>query len=361
MSLSTRFSALALAGLVAVGASGCDSGTEAPPPGPVVQFGATSTLAIEGTTASIPVQLTGANGTPVTVEVLFAAGTSSSTADADFTGFGTLEGGVRKVLVSFSGAADETQTITFAATADGLIEPAETAVFALQAVSAGATIGTRREFTANIGVPPISTVRGNALLSTVVTEGVVTRSFGRNVWIQDATGGTVLFGPTGSPIALAVANGSVRPGDRIQATGRLVEFQSSTGLPGTGLLEIDSILEGAFQVLARAQMPPPAQTITLAQLNGASDDRYESEIVRVTGLTLDPAGDVAFTAAKNYTVSQTVGGTTTTAVLRIGSVGDSEAIGTPIPTGPLTFEGPVGQFRGTYQLTVVRTTDIKAN
>ncbi len=361
MSFSTRFSALALAGLVAVGVSGCDSGTEAPPAGPVVQFGSTSTLAIEGTTASIPVQLSGANGTPVTVEVLFAAGTSTATADADFTGFGTLEGGVRKVLVSFSGAADETQVVTFAATADGLIEPAETAVFALQAVSAGATIGTRREFTANIGVPPISTVRANALNATVVTEGVVTRSFGRNVWIQDNTGGTVLFGPTGSPIALAVANGSVRPGDRIQATGRLIEFQATNGLPGSGLLEIDTILEGGFQVLARTQTPPAVQTITLAQLNGATDDRYESEIVRVTGLTLDAAGDVVFTAAKNYTVSQTVGGTTTTAVLRIGSVGDSELIGAPIPTGLLTFEGPVGQFRGTYQLAVVRSTDLRPN
>ena len=233
-------------------------------------------------------------------------------------------------------------------------------MFALQRVS-GATIGARREFTANIGVPPISTVRNTALLATVTTEGVVTRSFGRNVWIQDATGGTVLFGPAGSPIALAVASGAVRPGDRVQATGRLVEFGATTGLVGTGLLEVDSILEGGFQVLARAQTPPAVQTVTLAQINGSSDDRYESEIVRVTGLTLDAAGDVVFAAGKNYTVSQTVGGTTTTAILRIGSVGDTELIGTPIPTGLLTFEGPIGQFRGTYQLTAVRTTDIRAN
>ena len=355
MSFSTRFTALALAGLVAV--SGCDSGTEAPPAGPVVQFAATSALAIEGTTVSIPVQLSGANGTPVTVEVLFAAGTSTATAEADFTGFGTFEGGVRKAVVSFSGAADETQNVTFAATADGLIEPAETAVFALQAVS-GAEIGARREFTANIGVPPISTVRGSVLLSTATTEGVVTRAFGRNVWIQDATGGLILFGPAGSPIALAVASGAVRAGDRIQATGRTTEFQATTGLPGTGLFEIDNILDGAFQVLARGQALPAAQTATLAQINAATDDRYESEIVRVTGLTIDAAGDVAFTAAKTYTVSQTVGGVTTTAAFRIGSVGDNALIGTAIPTAPFTFEGPVGQFRGTYQLNPVLVTDI---
>lgn len=359
MSFSTRLTALALAGLV--GVSGCDSGTEAPPAGPTVQFVATSALAIEGTTVSIPVALTGANGTPVTVEVLFAAGVSTSTAEADFTGFGTLEGGVRKALVSFSGAADETKTVTFEAVADGLIESAETAVFALQRVS-GAEIGARREFTANIGVPPVSTVRASVLLSTATTEGVVTRAFGRNVWIQDATGGLILFGPAGSPIALAVASGALRAGDRVQATGRFVEFSATTGLPGTGLLELDSILDGAFQVLARGQTPPAPQTVTLAQINGSSDDRYESEIVRVTGLTIDAAGDVAFSngtgSGKTYTVSQTVGGVTTTAAFRISGTGDNAVVGTPIPTGPFTFEGPIGQFRGTYQLNPVVVTDI---
>lgn len=356
--LAATAAAVALVGLAA---SGCDSGgTEAVAAGPVVQFGSTSVLATEGAQVSIPVSLTGANGTPVTVEILLAAGTSTATFGTDFDGFGAVDGGVRKAVVSFSGAADETQTITFSALADGVVEPSETVVFALQRVT-GATIGTAREFTASIGTPPIATVRTTRAINDIVTvEGVVTRALGRNVWIQDATGGFVLFGPAGSPIANAIVAGTVRAGDRIQATGRLVEFQATAGSPGTGLLEVDNVAEGGFLVLARSQAPPAVQTITLAQFTAGDPDpdTYESEIVRVTGLTIDRAGDVVFSAAKNYTVSQTVGGVTTTAILRSGSTGDTAVIGTLIPTGTFTFTGPAGQFRGGNQLTPVLTTDL---
>ncbi len=368
MPLLTRLSALALAGLVAIGAAGCDSSdtSAAATTGPVVQFGTNSKLATEGTVVSIPVTLTGSTGQPVTVEVLFARGSSSAAfnadstaAGADITDFGMSDGNVQKATVSFSGAADETQTVTFRVVADGLLEPSETAVFALQRAS-GASIGTPRELTVSIGTPPISTIRAGTLQSIYTVEGVVTRALGRNIWIQDATGGIVLFGPAGSAIATAIVSGDLRRGDRVQATGRLVEFQSSTGQPGTGLLEIDNIAATGFLRLARDQTLPGIQTVTLAQLTAGDPDpdTYESELIRVTGLTIDPAGEVVFSAAKNYTVSQTIGGVTTTGILRIGSAGDSEAIGTPIPTGTITFEGVAGQFRGANQLTVVKTTDL---
>ncbi len=207
---------------------------------------------------------------------------------------------------------------------------------------------------------PISSVRTAALNSTVTAEGVVTRALGRNVWIQDDTAGLVLFGPAGSPLATAIASGAIAAGDRITATGRLVEFQATVGAPGTGLLEIDTILEGGFTVLARAQAAPAVQTLTLAQLGEGDPDTevYESEIVRITNLTIDAAGDVSFVAAKNYTVSQTVGGVTTTAILRTGSATDSEVVGTAIPTGLFTYQGPANQFRSANQLLPVRTTDI---
>ncbi len=374
MSLFTRLSALALAGLVAIGAAGCDSSgtTAAATAGPVVQFGTNSRLATEGlptesgTTVSIPVSLTGSTGQPVSVEILFARSAStaafnadSTVAGTDITGFGTSDGGVQKATVSFDGTADETKTVTFRVLQDNVFESSETAVFALQR-PVGASIGTTRELTVNIGTPPISTARAGTLGQIYTVEGIVTRALGRNTVIQDATGGIVLFGPAGSPIATAVADGSLRRGDRVQATGRFTEFQATTGAPGTGLLEIDNIALGGFQVLARDQALPAAQTITLAQFTAGDpdSDTYESELVRVTGLTIDPGTDVVFAFAKNYTVSQTVGGVTTTAILRIGSSGDSNAIGQPIPTGTFTFEGVAGQFRGANQLTVVRTTDL---
>lgn len=373
MSLLTRLSALALAGLVAVGAAGCDNATsDVAPVGPTVQFGTQTLLATEGlptaagTTVSIPVSLTGSAGQPVTVELLFARSASTAILNADstraltdITAFGTFDGSAQKALVSFDGTADETKTVTFRVLQDNLIESSETAVFALQRVT-GATLGGNREITVNIGTPPISTVRQSALLSTVTAEGIVTRAFGRSIWIQDETGGLALFGPVGTPLALAVVAGEIRPGDRVQVTGRFVEFQSTTGAPGTGLSQIDNVVAGAFRALVRDQPLPTPQTITLAQLTAGDPDpdTYESELIRVVGITIDPAGDVNFAAARNYTVSQTVGGVTTTGILRIGSNGDSEAIGTPIPTGPITFQGPAGQFRGANQLTVVRTTDL---
>ena len=358
MSLSTRIAALAALALTFAPLAGCD-GVDADPlvTGPVVQFATTSTLAIEGSTVTIPVQITGTNGTPVTVEVLFAVGTSTTTLNTDFTGFGAATDGVPKATVTFAGTADETQNVTFQAVADGVAESAETAVFALQRVT-GATIGTRRQFTANIGVPTIAVVRAGTLLSTVTVEGVVTRVKGNQAWIQDATGGFVLFGAT---IATAITNGAILPGDRVQATGRLNEFQPTVGVPGTGLLQVDNIAAtGGFVVQARGQALPAPQAITLAQFTAGDpdNDTYESEIVRITGLTSDRAGDVVFVAAKNYTVSQTVGGVTSTAVLRIGGVGATDLIGTVIPTGTFTFQGQAGQFRGTNQLVPLLASDI---
>ena len=358
MSLSTRIAALAALALTFAPLAGCD-GVDADPLviGPVVQFATTSTLAVEGSTVTIPVQITGTNGTPVTVEVLFAVGTSTTTLNTDFTGFGAATDGVQKATVTFAGTADETQNVTFQAVADGVAESAETAVFALQRVT-GATIGARRQFTANIGVPTIAVVRAGTLLSTVTVEGVVTRVKGNQAWIQDATGGFVLFGAT---IATAITSGAILPGDRVQATGRLNEFQPTVGVPGTGLLQVDNIAAtGGFVVQARGQALPAPQAITLAQFTAGDpdNDTYESEIVRITGLTIDRAGDVVFVAAKNYTVSQTVGGVTSTAVLRIGGVGATDLIGAVIPTGTFTFQGQAGQFRGTNQLVPLLASDI---
>jgi hypothetical protein len=391
MTLLTRLAATALVGLASVGAAGCDSADPQTGTGPVVQFGTNAVSVLEGsvradsvatttvgTRVSIPVRLTGANGTPVTVEVLYAAGPTVSTARpgvrnadgtfptggaVDFVDFGAVSEGHYKATVTFSGTVDTTQVVTFTVIRDGVGEVSETAVFALQRV-VGATLGTVTEFRANIGVPTIAAVRGGALNSTVTVEGIVTRAKGRNVWIQDATGGLVLFGPAGSPIATAItlgtATGGIAVGDRIQATGRLVEFQASNGLPGTGLLEVDNIVAGAFTVLNRGNALPGAQTITLAQFTAGDPDpdTYESELIRVENLTVDPAGDVVFVAAKNYTASQTIGGVTTTAILRIGSAGDTDLIGTPIPTGTFTFQGPAGQFRSGNQLTPVLVSDI---
>ncbi|HEX8384775.1 MAG TPA: hypothetical protein VF576_01255, partial [Rubricoccaceae bacterium] len=224
MSFSTRLVGrlASLAALVlAVGPlAGCD-GVDATgaASGPVVQFGASSASVIEGniapdsvrtttvgTRVTLPVRLTGANGTPVTVEVLLASNAAVTTArfgarnedgtfpaGVDFVDFGTAADGYQKATVTFSGQTDETQNVTFTVVRDGTPEPSETAVFALQRAN-GATIGGTREVVVNIGVPTINVVRqtpvtpqgGTPVIVTV--EGIVTRALGRQVYLQDATG-----------------------------------------------------------------------------------------------------------------------------------------------------------------------------
>ena len=198
---------------------------------------------------------------------------------------------------------------------------------------------------------------------TVTALGVVTRAYGRQVFIQDSTAAINVFTPGGALFA-AIQSGEVRAGDSLQVTGRLTEFQPSAGQPGTGWLMVDNVSAGGFGLWARDAPLPSPQRITLADLiaDEPDGDTYESEVVWIEGLTLDPAGATVFAAATSYTVRQTVDGIETTAVLRVSgpgnATGDSELVGRPIPTGPADYVGVVNQFRGVNQLLPIRASDL---
>ncbi|MDX1421060.1 MAG: hypothetical protein R3181_13930, partial [Rubricoccaceae bacterium] len=295
---------------------------------------------------------------------------SSATLGEDLTGFGTAQDGFQIATVTFAGTDGETQEVTFTVEEDGAIEGAEEAVFALQRAD-GATVGDPRTYTVVIGTLPLESIRARPNLDVVTAEGVVTRSFGRLTYIQDETAGLAIFAFDDTPFGMAVANGQVGPGDRIQVTGKLCEF-GVVGFPdaiepGTGLKQITApddqcfdesdILEGEleFEVLVDGDeddLPAP-QTITIAQLNAAGDG-YESELVRIDDLTIDPDGDFAFQASKTYTVMDPTG----TGFLRTPSGSDTQIAGVPIPEGEFTFEGVIGQFRLENQLTPIEPTDI---
>jgi hypothetical protein len=378
----SRF-ALALAACAAL--AGCDSAEVDPPAagGPTVQFATGALTAAEDTTVTLPILLTGGTGAPVTVEVLFAAGASSATLGDDFTGFGAPnEDSLQIATVTFSGAAEETREVTFTVAPNTADEVEEQAVFALQQAH-GAALGEDRTLTVTIlgpvpEVPPtIAEVRAIPNLETVTAHGIVTRAFGRLTYIQDGTAGIAIFAFTDSPFGTAIASGFIAPGDSIRVTGKLCEF-GVVGFPdniepGTGLSQItapsdecfseDDIGEGEveFQLLADgdASDVPAPQAVTLAEI-AAAGDGYESELVRVTGLTIDPAGDFAFQASKSYTVTDPTG----SLILRTPSGTDTQIAGVPIPVDgngdplPFTFEGVVGQFQTVNQLSPVYPTDI---
>ncbi len=351
--------------LLAAGLAGCDNGgPSSVVTGPTVQFGTSAATVVEGDTIRIPVTLEGGTGQPVTVEVLYARGASSAsdvvTAEdsVDFVGFGTPGAAVSIETLTFSGQDEETREITVIATEDSFLEEAESVIFALQNAQ-GATIATPREYTLTIGVRSLAEIRQMPNDEIVTVEGIVTRAAGRITYIQDATAGIALFSPSGTDFYNAVASGAIAPGDRIQVVGSLTDFQATTGVFNTGFREVQFISD--FAVLSRGNPLPAPQTVTLAQVTAGDPDteEYESEIVRITNLTIDPAGDVVFQTARSYNVTQTVAGVTTTMVLRTPSAGDTEIFGVPIPLEPFTYEGPVGQFRGGNQLSPVEATDVR--
>jgi predicted extracellular nuclease len=362
---SLRVAAGFIALALVVGLTGCDgNGPSGLVTGPTVQFGTSAATVVEGDTIRIPVTLEGGTGQAVTVEVLYARGASSAsdivTAEdsVDFSGFGTPGAAVSTETVTFSGAAEETQEITIIASEDSFLEEAEQVILALQNAQ-GATIATPREFTLTIGVRPLADIRLLPNDEIVTVEGIVTRAEGRVTYIQDATAGIALFSPSGTDFYNAVASGAIAPGDRIQVVGSLTDFQPTTGVFNTGFREVQFISD--FAVLSRGNPLPAPQNATIAQITAGDPDTeaYESEIVRITNLTIDPAGDVVFQTARNYNVTQTVGGVTSTMVLRVPSAGDTELFGVVIPLEPFTFEGPVGQFRGGNQLSPVEATDVR--
>ena len=345
---------LLLAALLAV-ASGCDSVEPPAEAGPVIQFGAASVSASEGDTGvEIPVTLSGGDaGQTYTVEVLLAAASSTAgffnpaTGAGDVENFGAAAGANRVVTVSLTGPSD-TEVVTLDVREDDEIEEAETVVFGLQRATGGATIGSARQFRVEIGTPPIAATRARPLGTVVTVEGIVTRARGRVSFIQDDSGAAIAVFANGNPYFDAVANGSIAQGDRIQVVGALSEFND--------LLQIGSV--DGFTVLSRDNALPAPQTVTVSQVLNSGDE-YESELIRIVGLTL-PTTDVVFASNTSYTA--TAG--ESSIILRTSS--DSEVVGEPIQPitggtpgayGPFTFTGVLGQFRGTNQLNPVRIAD----
>ena len=352
-----RFSLL-LAALLAV-ATGCDSVVPPAERGPVIEFGTASVNAAEGDDGvEIPVTLSGGEtGQSYTVEVLLA--TASSTVDyasddedgnrtGDIDNFGDAAGANRVVTVTLTGPED-TEVVTVDVREDDELESAEAAVFVLQSATGGASVGDSREFRLQIGNPPISVIRERPLGTVVTVEGIVTRARGRVSFIQDDSGAALAVFANGNEYFNAVASGAIARGDRIQIVGELSEFND--------LLQIGTVND--FEVLSRGNDLPRAQTVTLSQI-ATSGDTYESELVRVTGLSLT-TGDVVFTSNTSYDV---VGGGGSI-ILRTSS--DAEVVGEAIEPitggsagayGPFTFTGVLGQFRGTNQLNPLRISDL---
>jgi hypothetical protein len=339
MSTTHLFRSLALLLAAAVFAVGCDGFESGTPPDeagvatpPTVEFATGNAGAIPSDSiVTVDIQLQNPDGNEVTVEVLFA-GEASSAALED------LANSVDPVTeVSFAATTGETVTrsVEIDVSDADISQGRKEAKFALQNLqtTGRATLGETSQFTLNIGFPPLADLRADGAGASGIFEAIVTEVSGSDVRVQDETAGILIS--RNDEFASAVEDG-----DEVRISGTVSSFANQLQIDEPGDLD-------DFEVLSSGNDLPDAQTITLAEV-AADPDAFESERVRVEGITIDPDGDSAFQAggsAGNYTVTDGEGNTLT---LRIP--GASFYGGEPIPTGPITFEGVLGQFFDDVQL-----------
>lgn len=197
----------------------------------------------------------------------------------------------------------------------------------------------------------------------VRTRGVITRAWGRFIYIQDASGAIAVRQSSGALVDSVAAKKWVE-GDSVEVVGPRNNFNNYAQI---------QLSSGAFNPsnrvikLASARKLPAVQELTVKQLL-ANPEAYESELIRIKNLSIQKGTDTAFKASTNYNVwdGNTRGDTT---VLRIVAAADTEIDDAPslkFPAGQFTFEGILIQFCSSpaqgcasgYQLQGTRKADI---
>lgn len=178
----------------------------------------------------------------------------------------------------------------------------------------------------------IAEARRQSLGSLVRVAGRVSSAaeLGTTSYLQDATGGLAVFN-TSFTSGTAI-------GDSVEITGPLSEFQATTGVVGSGLLQISG--SGVtWRVIPANRIPPEARIIRLREIQ----ESLESQVVRVSNVQFADSG--VFRGNTNYIVSDG----STTAQVRISN--GTSLVNSAIPRGRVAVTGLLGQFRGTYQIT----------
>ncbi len=188
-----------------------------------------------------------------------------------------------------------------------------------------------------VGNLEVQSAREEGTSSTATVTGTVTRAFGAYVRFQDDSDGNSPSGLTVGPVG--DIGEKITKGVRLYVRGTLSE-------PG-GLLRIDDSGLKNHVVLGQGTLPT-AQNVSLSQLQ-SSGENYESELVRVNGLSFqNPSG--SFSANTTYTVADA----TTSLAYRVEGGNQTKLIDKSIPTGTFTYTGVVGESGSGSQLVPVR-------
>ena len=195
-----------------------------------------------------------------------------------------------------------------------------------------------------VGDLGVQNARDEGTSSTATVRGTVTRAFGSYVRFQDDTGTTGASGLTVGPVSGDfqddISNGNITQGTNLYVRGTLSESD--------GLLRVDGPDLGNYVILDQGVLPAP-QEVSLNTLQ-SSGDNYESELIRVDGLSF-PGASGTFSANTTYSVDDE---TASDFNYRVESSDQTEVIDESIPGGTFTYEGVLGESSGGYQLVPIR-------
>ncbi|MDZ4667243.1 MAG: choice-of-anchor I family protein [bacterium] len=209
----------------------------------------------------------------------------------------------------------------------------------------------------------ISIAAARALTTdTVRVRGVVTRVWGRFIYMQDATGAIAVRQSSGAMVD-SILSAGIKEGDSIEVVGGRGNFNNYAQINiGTGAYGENSRVT---KMSSNATIPAPS-IVTVKEIN-TNGEQYESKVLRIVGLRTN-ATAATFPASSNNTIwdGATPGDTT---ILRIISAQDTEIEDAPalaIPKGAFIFEGILAQFCSSpaigctngYQVYGVRKKDI---
>ncbi|MES2656582.1 MAG: choice-of-anchor I family protein [Bacteroidota bacterium] len=197
---------------------------------------------------------------------------------------------------------------------------------------------------------------------TVRVRGVITRAWGRFIYIQDSTGAIAVRQSSGAMVDSILSSG-LKEGDFVEVVGGRGDFNNYSQINiGNGAFGENSRVT---KLSTNATIPAPI-LVTLKQIN-TNGEQYESKLVRIVGLKTNSTA-ATFAASSNTTVwdGPNTGDST---ILRVIAAQDTEVEDAPAVTvykGSFIFEGILAQFCSSptngcalgYQLYGVRKKDI---
>jgi hypothetical protein len=212
---------------------------------------------------------------------------------------------------------------------------------------------SQADFLINTGeATTIDSARKQGPGTSATLSGTVTRAFGAYLRFQDESGPTgasglvvrQTSGPASEDFQQDISGGTIRQGTELTVQGTLSRHN--------GLLLISDEDLVSYSITGQGPLPF-SQPVSLFELEGPGGADYESELLRVEGLSFASPGATGgtFNANTTYEVTSESG---TVFRYRVEGSQETEVIGASIPEGTFAYEGVLGRSTGGFALVPIR-------